>query len=176
MFRPHYPPHIYLDHRIYFITARTVNQEPLFNTGEKKEFLSSVIKEASEKFKIEFYAWVILDNHYHLLIRISAGEMLPNFLKIINGKSAFLLNKLEKIQRRKVWFNYWDRCIRNEKDFWKHFNYIHHNPVKHGYVKSQDLVSHYQFCSYKQWLEKKGEEWLISCFSSNPIVDFSAAE
>ena len=176
MFKPHYPPHLYLDQKIYFITARTVNKKPFFNTDEKKRLLSKIIKEAGNKFKIKFYAWVILDNHYHLLIKILKGKKLPDFMKLINGKSAFLVNKLEKIQKRKIWFNYWDKCIRNESDFWKHFNYIHHNPVKHGNVGVQTSVCNYEFCSYRQWFKKKGEQWLISCFAANSIRDFTAED
>jgi putative transposase len=29
---------------------------------------------------------------------------------------------------------YWEHTIRNEKDFEAHVNYVHINPVKHGYV------------------------------------------
>ena len=29
----------------------------------------------------------------------------------------------------------WEHCLRDEQDFQQHFDYIHYNPVKHGYVK-----------------------------------------
>ena len=29
---------------------------------------------------------------------------------------------------------YWEHVIRNEKDYQRHMDYIHYNPVKHGYV------------------------------------------
>ena len=31
---------------------------------------------------------------------------------------------------------FWEHQIQNQKDFNNHVNYIHYNPVKHGYVKS----------------------------------------
>jgi len=133
MFKQHRPPHYNFDQKIYFITARTINKEKFFNTKEKKDLLKKIIKEAGDKFQISFYAWIILDNHYHLLLNISQGKSLPAFMKAINGKSAFLLNKIDKTEKRKIWYNYWDRCIRNKKDFWIRFNYIHHNSIKHRY-------------------------------------------
>lgn len=174
MFRPHYPPHLYLNNQIYFITARTVNQELFFHAHHKKLLLQRVIQEAKTKLKISFYAWAILANHYHLLFKLPQGKDLPNFVHTINGKSAFLLNKLDKIQQRKIWFNYWDHCIRNEVDFWKHFNYIHHQPVKHNLYKNQNEAFEYPFSSAQQWIEKKGMEWLESCFELYPIIDFTA--
>jgi REP-associated tyrosine transposase len=31
---------------------------------------------------------------------------------------------------------FWDHIIRNQTDLNKHIDYIHYNPVKHGYVNS----------------------------------------
>ena len=72
-----------------------------------------------------------------------------------------------------VWNQYQDYCIRNEKDFYYHFNYIHHNPVKHKYVNEQSDVLGYEFCSYRKWIEKKGKEWMNDCFEKYPIKDFT---
>ncbi len=89
---------------------------------------------------------------------------------MIHGKVSYLVNKKENETGRKVFQNYWDRCIRDEADFWKHFNYIHHNPIKHGCVKNME---DYKFSSYGFWLNKKGKGWLDSCFRLYPIVDFT---
>ncbi|NOQ68305.1 hypothetical protein GQ568_02595, partial [Patescibacteria group bacterium] len=81
MFKPHYPPHYYFDNKIYFITARTVDKKKLFNTLEKKKLLKKIMIEAGNKFKIGFYAWTILDNHYHFLINVLKGDSIPGFIK-----------------------------------------------------------------------------------------------
>lgn len=170
IFKPHYPPHYYLDNKIYFITARTIDKKRILNTNEKKNILKKTIISASEKFNVDFYAWTILDNHYHLLVNILKGNIIPELMKAINGKSAFLLNRLDKIKKRKIWFNYWDTCIRTEKDFWMRFNYIHHNSVKHSYTKKMD---DYAFSSYNQWIAKEGVEWMSNTFEKYPIIDFT---
>ena len=170
MFKPHYPPHYYTDNKIYFITARTVDKKRILDTEEKKAILNKAMIEAGNKFNIGFYAWIILDNHYHILINILKGDSISAFMKLINGKSAFLLNGIEKARKRKIWFNYWDTCIRSEKDFWMRFNYIHHNAIKHNYVKK---MSDYSFSSYDQWVVKKGIEWMSDAFEKYPIVDFT---
>jgi putative transposase len=36
---------------------------------------------------------------------------------------------------RGIWQRrYWEHLIRDEEDFIRHIEYIHYNPVKHGYV------------------------------------------
>jgi putative transposase len=43
----------------------------------------------------------------------------------------------QKKAGRGIWQRrYWEHLIRDDKDFEQHVNYIHFNPVKHGYVSS----------------------------------------
>ena len=173
MYKKHYPLHIYEDDTMYFITARTINKEKFFNTIEKKKIFQQVLKSVLEKYSYYLHAWIVLDNHYHFLMKIMTGENLKLFIKDLHSTSARKINELENQKGRKVWFQYWDYCPRNVKDFYQHFNYIHHNPVKHKYLKAQEEVLRNQFCSYRQWMKKRGEEWLSDCFATYPILDFT---
>ena len=173
MHKKHHPLHIYKDDALYFITARTVKKEKFFNTSEKKRIFRQTLKSVLEKYSYQLYAWIILDNHYHFLMKIATGENLKFFVKDLHSLSAKRINELDNQIRRKIWFQYWDYCPRNEKDFYQHLNYIHHNPVKHKYVKTQEEVLKNQFCSYRQWMEQKGEEWMSDCFATYPILDFT---
>ncbi|MCK5085358.1 transposase [Candidatus Parcubacteria bacterium] len=173
MFKQRHPPHWYQDNTTYFITSRTVNAKKYFNDYDKKNIIYNILREGIKKFKIDLYTFVILDNHYHLLFKIKKGLELSGFMGYVNGKSSKILNEIENKQGRKVWYQYWDRCIRNEKDFFLHFNYEHHNPVKHGYVKLQEEVLNYKFCSYKNWINEKGAEWMNDCFTRYSIKDIT---
>jgi len=174
--KEYHPPHLYFDQTIYFITCRTVNKEKFFSTDTQKNILYSCLKTELCEFKIQIYAFCILDNHYHLLMKIQKAGDLPLFIKCLNGKSSFELNKSENKQSRKIWYQYFDHSIRDEADFWKHFNYIHQNPVKHGFCKNLAGIFDYPFSSAKSWSKIKGEEWFDSCFELYPIVDFIVGE
>jgi putative transposase len=169
----HRPPHIYLDDTYYFITIGTFQKMVLFNNHEKKNFTRSALKISIKKHGYLLKAWVILSNHFHILFKTSKGQLLPRFLSGITGKSAIELNKLDKCAGRKCWYQYWDRCIRNKRDFWTRVNYIHYNPVKHGYVRR---MQDYPFSSYRYYLKTKGQEWLTACFMEFPIKDFLIEE
>ena len=71
---------------------------------------------------------------------------------------------------RQVWHNYWDTCVRTEADYWTRFNYIHYNPIKHGYVKQ---FSNWPFSSYGYYLERRGEGWLLDVIERYPVIDFT---
>ena len=119
------------------------------------------------------YAWVILDNHYHLEFKSKNANDLSKILNTVHGNVSYQMNVLENKRGRKVFQNYWDYCIRDEKDFFIHFNYIHYNPIKHGYV--QKMVK-YHSSSYKYWEQKKGNEWNMSTFEQYPVINFGTAD
>ena len=56
-------------------------------------------------------------------------------------------NKREKgiFQRR-----YWEHTIRDENELNNHINYIHYNPVKHGYAKS---VNDWEFSTFHKFVK-----------------------
>jgi putative transposase len=166
----HHPYHLYLDNTVYFITARTYQNKRYFNKSRKKEILVKEIRNHFLRFAYHLYAWVVLDNHYHILFETKNGNDLPRVMQYIHGGCSHTINAMEQSRGRKIFQNYWDTGIRNRRAFYIHFNYIHHNPVKHNYVRH---IRDYQFSSYQYWSQREGEGWVLSCFEAYPIVDFT---
>jgi len=53
---------------------------------------------------------------------------------------------------RGIWQRrYWEHTLRDEIDFERHCNYIHFNPVKHGYVSK---VNEWPYSSFKQFVQR----------------------
>jgi putative transposase len=59
--------------------------------------------------------------------------------------------------------------MRSERHYFATLNYIHNNPVKHGYVqKWQD----WPFSSAREYLEKVGFEMASTIWKEYPVLDF----
>ncbi len=97
---------------------------------------------------------------------------MPTIINRLHGASATFLNRKDGTPGRKVWWNYWDTCIRNESDFYTRFNYIHNNPIKHKYVNKLIELPAYEFSSYPYYLRTNGQEWVNDIFMRYPIVDY----
>lgn len=166
---PHNPFHLRLDNQIYWITGSTFKRDHLLGDPEKGIW-REVLEETVKKMMLHLFAWVVLTNHYHLLVRLDRSSDLSVFANQLNGRSSFQINKLNGARGRKIWYQYWDRCIRGEEDFYVRFNYIHHNPVKHSIVPKTD---DYEFSSYHYYLRKNGQEWIDDLWQAHPIVDFT---
>jgi len=192
--REFHPPHIYEDNACYFLTGSIVHHQWLLDTDAKRILVRDVLKEAIKDYGIRSYAWVILADHYHLLLKTSDVAPIWKFIKRLHGDSAIHLNKLDNTPGRQVWYQYWDRFPRNERDFWGYFNYTHINPIKHGCVRVSDGVlvvegervkiapghaldvhqrlAQYPHSSYQYYLREHGEEFLTDAWMRYPIPDY----
>jgi len=73
--------------------------------------------------------------------------------KFSSGLPVGAVNASKVRKREKgIWQRrFWEHCIRDEKDWRYHVNYIHFNPVKHAYVSEpQD----WPYSSYHQAIRK----------------------
>jgi len=156
--KKHQPVHLYVDNSWYFLTVKIYGSQHILDEDVKKQLLLEKLKYEFKSFGYELKAWVILDNHYHLEFKTDRGNILSKILNRVHGNISYTINKMDNQEKRKVFQNYWDSCIRSERDLWTRFNYIHHNPVKHG---------------YSQRMEEYGKEWLDDCFQKYPIIDFT---
>ena len=188
----HRPPHVYRDDTFYFVTCSTRGKEPFFDTVIKRNILRDILKEKTERLSVRLKAWVILEDHYHLLFHVPSKDTLPSFIGQINGKSSYEINGIDRMRGRSIWYNYWDRCPRNERDFYSYFNYIHINPLKHGavhfpkdviqiqgkewqlnenrIVNFHEVVAQYPHSSYPFYLRKYGETGLTNVWLDYPIL------
>jgi putative transposase len=58
----------------------------------------------------------------------------------------------QKRDERGLWQRrFWDHLIRDERDFQRHLDYIHWNPVKHGWVQQVKDSPHRVFTNMSAW-------------------------
>ena len=139
------------------------------HTAERRQ---QILDQLFEQFILQemvVLAWVVLTNHYHVLVRVSEFEALADIFKQIHGRSSFEWNQEDKLRGRKVWYRYSDRFIRSERHYYTTLNYIHYNPVKHGLVASP---YDWQWSSVNWYLETQGREWLQDTWRRYPVRDY----
>jgi len=133
----HSPPHWEAEgEQRYLISAACYEHVPVIGKSPERmtECEAEVLKICRD-FCAATYAWSILPNHYHMLIRTERISELLMELGQFHGRSSFAWNGEDERRGRKVWCNCFERRIRSARHFWASLNYVHHNPVHHGYVK-----------------------------------------
>src|SRR3989339_462790 len=91
----HVPPHLFIDGAIYFVSCRSYLGTPILNTNEKKQILFGGILDNVRAFDYELHAWVILGNHYHILLHVPHAKSIPLLFQKLHGKTGYELNKVD---------------------------------------------------------------------------------
>lgn len=167
----HSVPHREYDGTFRFIfTATCYEHSPII--GHSTERLAECEKDIlaiCETHDVQMFAWCFLPNHYHLLLETNHIKDLRKAIGQYNGRTARHWNQIDEMLGRKVWCNYFERPMKSERHFWASLNYIHHNPIKHGYVtRWQD----WPFSSVHQFLQETGREQALKIWHTYPVLDY----
>jgi REP-associated tyrosine transposase len=162
----HAPPHPFREAGYYLITASIFEHKPIMTSSSRRtEFEMLLIGRMSE-IHAEAIAWVVLPNHYHILLDVDALDSVSLALKHLHGTTSRKWNIEDNLtELRRVWYKFSDRMIRNDKQLHQAFNYIHYNPVKHGYT---DDVYEWPWSSLLLYYENNGPGWIHDQWKSNP--------
>src|SRR4030067_249667 len=76
----HAPTHWFMDDCYYFFTGAVYQKKPLLATATAKELFIKYLFAFIEKYKWQLLEWVVLDNHYHFLVKVSNSLNIPRFI------------------------------------------------------------------------------------------------
>ncbi len=113
----------------YHIVNRGVEQRNIYMDDEDHVRFLDILQESAEVYGFEIYAFVLMDNHYHLLLKTSALN-LSLLMRQINARYSMYFNKKYKRVgplwqgRFKSWYVYDENYLQTL------VKYIEHNPVK----------------------------------------------
>ena len=165
----HEPPHFRLAKGWFLITAATYEHKQYFHTEAEQAWLFAELQKELQIVNIRISGWVVLPNHYHLLVKCQPLSIISRPLRKVHARTARELNRRDGLIGRKIWHLFSNRQIRNERHYYTTLNYIHYNPTKHDYVRKPSNWT----CSSVHWYEKHfGIEWLRELWQTYPIRDY----
>jgi putative transposase len=122
---------------IWFFTIVTHNRVQMLTSEEARRCLRKAINDCREKYPFKIDAWVLLPDHLHCIWDLSEEDL--NYSRrwsIIKRKFTQAFRRFN-VPNPPFWQKrFWAHHIDNDGDYEGHLNYIHYNPVKHGYVKA----------------------------------------
>jgi putative transposase len=147
---PHSPLHRLAEGGTYIVTAATHGQEPLFRTRLRLSSLCQALQTLSQEYEWNLQAWAVFPNHYHFVGISASGATLLSLIRHLHSVTARDLNHEDARPGRKVWFQYWETRVTNQRSYFARLRYVHENAVRHGLVHR---ASNYPWCS-AGWFER----------------------
>ena len=142
----------------YFFTVITHLRRPILTSEVIRQALREGIQRARQTLPLKIEAWVLLPDHLHAVWTLppednNSGARWAIIKRQVSRRYNNYwdgLPKLSDSQRKRresgVWQRrFWEHQIRDDLDFQRHMDYLHWNPVKHGYVRN---VADWPFSSF----------------------------
>jgi putative transposase len=167
----HSPPHRpNFGHLRFLVSAACYeHRHYIGHTLERMDAFSADLLSALAVQTNQIFAWCVLPNHYHVLVETSDIKGLLRILGFFHGRTSHAWNGEERARGRKVFFRAADRGMRSDRHFWASLNYVHHNPVHHGYV---ERWTEWPWSSAAQYLADTSEEVAKRVWRDFPILDY----
>ncbi|MGL4316650.1 MAG: REP-associated tyrosine transposase [Pseudomonas sp.] len=128
---------------IYFFTLTLSDRTQTLLT-DHIEPLRRSIRQVRASHPFDILAMVVLPDHLHCIWQLPEDDqdyptrwalIKPGFSRQIETGERISLSRHIK-RERGIWQRrYWEHCIHDENDLQRHIDYIHFNPVKHGYAQ-----------------------------------------
>ena len=127
----------------YFFTVNLAERHRTLLT-EHIALLRTVMHGVKQRHPFHIDAMVILPDHLHCVWTLPQGDadyplrwtlIKAGFSRRIPKTEWRNVSRVDKGERGVWQRRYWEHLIRDERDYARHVDYIHFNPVKHGYVQ-----------------------------------------
>ena len=162
--------------KLHFVTLQVVEWIDIFSREIYRKIIVENLEYCRKNKGLEIYAWVIMSNHIHLLLKSNTEELSNTLRDFKSFTSKKILEAIENgSESRKEWmlklfkeaaFKY---KRNSEYQFWTHENhaeyifsnkfmeqkleYIHNNPVRAGIVEKPE---EYRYSSAIDYADGKG--------------------
>jgi putative transposase len=155
----------------YFHTCTVVGWQPVFTRPESVQIVLDSFVWLQENTDFQLHAYVVLENHLHFIATSAQhSQRIQQFksytarclIDLLKEKGVSLLLQHFLYYKRKDKTDSYYQCwqegthpqeLSSAGLFEQRLNYIHHNPVKRGYV---DLPEHWRYSSARDYMGQAG--------------------
>jgi putative transposase len=140
----------------YFITASNFEKQSLLQSDRMAGLLIDVLHHYQKQSKYHLHDFVVMPNHFHLLITPISPVTLEKAVQYIKGGFSYRAKK-ELSFNGEIWqTSFYDRRVRDADEYARFRHYIQMNPVRRGLVT---LPEEFPFSSARLTLDEI-PQWL----------------
>lgn len=151
------PLRIEIEDGLYHVTSRGWERRVIVkDDGDRQEWLK-LLDRVAERYGWRFFAWVLMDNHFHLFLRTPNADLSAGMHDLNSGYASWFNRRHQRVGSL-----YQGRfkaiLVEDESYAWTLSRYIHLNPVRAKMVKRPE---NHAWSSYRYFLRARGAPaWL----------------
>jgi putative transposase len=167
----------------YFFTVVTERRALILGNDLARDLLRMAFRDCLQRWPpFQVDAMVMLQDHLHAIWTMPPGDsdyskrwgaikkrFTESWLELGGPEKPLSASRVRR-RRRGIWQDYfWEHTLRDERDYARHFDYIHYNPVKHGLV---ECARQWPYSTFHRWMKRGVYEEHWGCLADG-ILDFS---
>jgi putative transposase len=152
----------------YFFTVNLAKRSGTLSV-DRIHHLRDMVRKVKREHPFDILAWAVLPDHMHAIWSLPPDDCdcATRWMPIKSGFSRGIPKEesVRTARRRKgergIWQRrFWEHLIRDENDLQRHMDYVHINPVKHGYVAR---ASEWPYSSIHRYIRQAWmtENWAV---------------
>ncbi len=150
------PLRIEYEGAVYHITARGNDRKKIFFSKIDYNKFTQYLIEAKQKFNINLHCYVLMSNHYHLIVETPDAN-LSRAMHYINGSFTTYMNIKRKRSGHLFQGRYKSIIVDKDNYLLELSRYIHLNPVR---AKMVEKPEDYHYSSYSSYISGKKDKML----------------
>lgn len=136
-------PRVEIKGGVYHVIQRGNNREYIFRKSKDKKYLLELVKDYKEVSNFDLLGFVIMDNHYHMIVK-PLNARLQDIMHRINNKYSKYYNRQNE-RTGHVFENRYKSIFVNDQNYLLSLlRYVHQNPIK---AKMCERVKDYPWSS-----------------------------
>ena len=151
----------YLPGATWFFTVNLARRKGNQLLVNRFDVLRDVLKAVRARHPYRTDALVVLPDHLHCIWTLPPGDtdfstrwslIKANFSSAIDGGERRSASRVARGERGIWQRRFWEHVIRDQDDFNRHVDYIHWNPVKHGWAQA---VADWLYSTFHDYVKNK---------------------
>ena len=143
----------------YFFTVNLLERYPNDLLVRHIDALRDAVLRTRERHPFAVDAWVVLPDHLHAVWTLPAGNadftnrwrtIKQHFSRAVERGERRSAVRVRRKERGMWQRRFWEHAIRDDADYQKHIDYVHINPLKHGYV---ERVRDWPYSTFHRFVE-----------------------
>jgi REP element-mobilizing transposase RayT len=143
---------------LHHVIGRGIEGRKIFrNYADREDFLSR-LGELCKEGSLAVYAWALMANHFHLLVKTGNQHLSKSMRKLLTG---YVINFNRRHKRYGHLFQNRYKSIVCEEDPYllELTRYIHLNPIRAGVVQDMKALSKYPWTGHSVLMDRVKRDW-----------------
>lgn len=144
---------------VYHVIARGIERREIFRDDQDREqFLGRFGELVEQAGTTRVYAWCLLSNHFHLLVRRGDQPLSLLMRRLMTGHAVRF--NLRHGRTGHLFQNRYKSIVVEEEDYFlQAVRYIHLNPVRAGLVTAPDELERFPYTGHSVLVGRRAASW-----------------